>query len=173
MKLPRDFETWMKRNRLAMLAGATCVASMIGCGGNQVVQVEPRFTVDGQPLTEASVTFVRTGEDGGGRAAFGITDENGIAKLTTYNPYDGVPPGKYSVVVIKSPKNLQTFEETGNGEMDAEALLRSSAMGDRQNMRRRRVRTLLPEVYSDPGTTPLKCAVESSTDELLFEIDTK
>lgn len=149
------------------------ILSICGCGGNDVVQVEPRFTVDGKPLAEASITFVRSGEAEGGRAAFGITDEQGVAKLTTYEPYDGVPPGKYAVVVIKAPENPQTFEEEVIDPADTDALLRSSVMSDQRATRRRRVRTVLPEEYSDPGTTPLACAVDPSTADLVFDIETK
>lgn len=150
------------------------LALCVGCGGDGPIDVQPRFTVDGQPLKSASITFVRPAGEEGGRAAFGVTDENGVAKMTTFDPYDGILPGKYSVVVIKAPENAHTYQDVEIDAADPEALLKSSSMASmRQISRRRRVRTLLPEAYSDPGTTPLACDVDSNTEELTFDVKSR
>ncbi|MEQ8209456.1 MAG: hypothetical protein RH917_06450 [Lacipirellulaceae bacterium] len=135
------------------------------------MEIAPKFTVDGQPLKEASISFIRSDSEGG-RAAFGVTDENGIAKLTTFEPFDGVLPGKYRVVVIKAPENPNTFDVENvdlNDPKDLALLSTGGAMPPKQRLKRRR--TLLPEVYADPGTTPLNCEVSGASEDLTFEVD--
>lgn len=159
----------------ARLVSCVCILALVpmtGCGEPRVVQIEPQFTVDGQPLSDASITFVRTDSDGG-RAAFGVTNAEGIAQMTSYSPYDGICPGEYSVVVIKAPDNAHTYEEVESNSSDPDAVLRRSSMDLRAAPRTKRVRTVLPERYSDLGTTPLACTVDSSTEELIFDISRK
>ncbi len=164
------------RHQAGRWLGLACLFGIVGCGGNGVVSISPTFTMDGAPLAEASVTFVRTdGEQG--RASFGVTDSQGVAQLTTYEPFDGVMPGSYKVVVIKAPKGPAVMEQFTEPEPgDTEALIRMSAMSGmiaQPQARARFKRTLLPEVYSDPGTTPLSCTITSAGDSPAFEIDSK
>ncbi|WP_425400329.1 carboxypeptidase-like regulatory domain-containing protein [Aeoliella sp.] len=153
-------------------AVALAILPLVGCGEPRVVNINPQFTIDGQPLQEASVTFVRSDESGG-RAAFGVTDEKGVAKLTTYSPNDGVPPGKYNVVVIKAPENAHTYEAVQVDADSPEEVLRKSSMNLKQEARMKRVRSVLPEQYSDPGTTPLTCTVTGSSEDPAFELVSK
>lgn len=162
-----------RKNTDRMLLATSVLAMCLGCGGKGMVDVHPKFTVDGQPLPDASITFVRQSDEGG-RASFGVTDSNGVAQMTTFEPYDGVLPGTYSVVVIKAPENAYTFEEEAVDPTDPSLLLQGSAMREmRQTTRQKRVRSLLPEEYTDPGTTPLECTIDSSTKDLVFDIKTK
>ena len=150
-------------------------AMLAGCGSKGTVVVEPKFTLDGQPLKKASVTFIRT-NDGGGRAAIGVTDDQGIAHLTTYKPLDGVLPGEYRVVVLKGPENPNAFviEELDLKDPKVQAMLATGVgMSNPPKQRKKRVRTLLPEVYSDPGSTPLECTVPFDGDELVFELNSE
>lgn len=159
--------------RLAIwLVASLSAIALVGCGQPKVIDIEPRFTSDGQPLADASIMFVRS-DDEGGRAAFGVTNAEGVAQMTSYAPNDGICPGEYSVVVIKAPDNAHTYEEVEVDASSPEDVLRKSAMNLRPETRSKRVRTLLPEEYSDPGTTPLECTIDSSTEELVFDIPTK
>lgn len=157
--------------RTCGLLGVLVVALACGCGGSGVVPIEAQFLVDGEPLPRASVSFVR--QDGqGGRAAFGVTGDDGKASLTTYKPNDGVLPGEYRVTVIQAPADPRTFAEvpTGDAQDAAQLLGASSGRNARAAPRRKRVRSLLPEVYTDPGSTPLSCTVSRGDRELTFEV---
>lgn len=140
----------------------------LGCGSKGTIPIEPRFIFDGKPLKQASITFVRDGAEKG-RASFGLTDEQGVAQLTTFSPLDGVLPGTYRVVVVKAPENAMTFTEEEPDLSDPNTMARMSSMSHLQQAptRGKRVRTTIPEVYSDPGTTPLQCEV--SHDQAIYE----
>lgn len=148
----------------------TAILAASGCGGKGVIPVEAKFTLDGQPLADANVSFVRT--DGQqGRAAFGTTDKTGLAKLTTYEPLDGVLPGKYSVVVVKPPEEAHTYVEEEIGPEDIQKMVQySAAPNARKARRQRRVRTVINKVYAAAHTTPLKCEVASDSSLIEFEL---
>lgn len=141
---------------------------VLGCDSKGTVPIEPSFIFDGKPLQQASITFIRQSTKEG-RASFGLTDDQGVAQLTTFKPLDGVLPGTYRVVVVKAPENAMTFTEEEPDLSDPKTLARMSSMSHLQQAPKRgkRVRTTIPEVYSDPGTTPLKCEV--SHDQLKYE----
>lgn len=152
------------------LAIGTIAMACIGCGGQGVVPIETKFSLDGEPLKDASVTFIRSGSEQG-RASFGMTDEDGIAKLTTYEPLDGVLPGNYVVVVVKSPEDAMTFEEVEIDPNDIQSLVKLSATPSGSPRRQqRRVRTVIPRIYGNLSTTPLKCEVTNDSTEFEFEL---
>ncbi|MEM8678374.1 MAG: hypothetical protein AAGF97_03365 [Planctomycetota bacterium] len=143
-----------------------------GCGEG-TVKVRPKFLYDDQPLAGAAISFIRVnGEQG--RAAFGTTDEDGVAQLTTFEPYDGVLEGNYNVVVIKAPENPYTYDEVElNDNVDQDKLLQMSAMqqaGQAAVQQRKRKRTILPERYADMSQTPLKCEVTRGVRDVVFKL---
>ncbi len=148
---------------MAITIAMVCM-TFAGCGSPKTVPFALTVTIDGKPLPDASVTLVRS-DAAGGRAAFGLTDSGGVATFTSYKPGDGVPPGSYQVVVIKAPENAYTFEEPDPN--DAQAMIRGSAMGDAASSmlpkRGKRVRSTIPNIYADPGTTPLLVEVQPGT----------
>ena len=80
------------------------LAVCAGCGGRanlpDTVPVSGKVTLNGRPLSGASVTFVPTGAtrgDGG----FGMTDQDGRYKLRYLRGAAGVPVGQYRVVISK------------------------------------------------------------------------
>ena len=166
MAHPSAFAETTQRNYWIWLL---ILVGIVGCNSKGVVPIQPRFLLDGEPLKDASVSFIRTGSEQG-RASFGVTDDDGVATLTTYEPLDGVLPGSYSVVVIKAPENPMTFDVEKADTSDVNVLIRMSSMGDASRPRRRRVRTVIPVRYSDPGTTPLKCEVTDGSEEFKFEL---
>ena len=158
---------------IARLTACASVLAAAGCGGKGVVPVEVSLSLDGKPLADASVSLIRaSGEQG--RGAFGITDQSGVVKLTTFEPLDGVLPGNYSVVVLKAPESMHTYVEEEVDSKDINALMRISAPHGafRQN-RRKRVRTTINEIYAAPHTTPLTCEVTSSSREFQFDLTSK
>ena len=83
-----------------------------GCGDKRKTlgteYVEGTVTVDGKPVAEATVTFIPV-KEGEGTAAVGLTDANGVYKLTATvtgdtkaEPGAGTTPGEYYVGVTKS-----------------------------------------------------------------------
>src|SRR2546425_4092176 len=90
----------MSKCRL-ILRWVTLLLLLAGCSGKYgTFDVRGTVLLDGQPLPGATVLFMP--EDGGGRAASGMTDSEGNFLLTTYKENDGALRGKYRVLVSKS-----------------------------------------------------------------------
>lgn len=156
-----------------MLTISCLLAVLAGCGPSGPVQVQPKFLLDGKPLPEVSVSFIRN--DGQpGRSAYGSTDSEGVATLTTTNPNDGVMPGPYSVVVVRVAPDFGAIVVDDQDTTDPQAFAKmSSGAGAVSRSRGKRILSTLPEVYADPGTTPLKCVVEPDVTELNFDLSSK
>ncbi len=97
-----------------------------------------------------------------------------MVELTTYQPGDGVLPGNYRVVVLKAPPNPFTYQADDQDLTDPNAIAKLSAMGG-GGVRPgpKRVISTIPEVYADPGTTPLTCTVKDADEVLKFELSSK
>ncbi|MGL4511810.1 MAG: hypothetical protein ACRCT8_01855 [Lacipirellulaceae bacterium] len=121
-----------------------------------------------------SVSFIRN--DGQpGRSAYGSTDAQGVATLTTSAPNDGVMPGPYAVVVVRVPPDGgASFTADDVDATDPRAMAKlSSGGGAALQPRRKRIFSTLPEVYGAPGSTPFKCEVAYGAEELVFELSSK
>ena len=155
--------------------GVSCLAlallASLGCSDG-VVPFEATVLLDGQPLTNATVSFIRSSGETG-RAAFGMTDSEGRTRLTTYEKHDGALPGAYAVVVIKAEGAADAGPTPEDAPPTPEQLLMSSAP-QVQSMRRARkpAASAISKVYSSPRTTPLSCQVEPGMDDPVFEITT-
>ena len=126
------------------------VISCIGCSGDsRVAVVRGTVTLDGEPVPEASLTFM---PKDGGRPAFGITDANGAFTLTTFGENDGAIPGMHSVTITAVEENVSDKTE----ELAEEYGSLSEVM---QPRRRPKQTWRVPERYS-----------ESKTSELSFEV---
>lgn len=68
-----------------------------GCGDDGLVQLQGTVMLDGQPLRNATVHFIA--QDPEGRDALGSTDDEGVFRLSTFEPDDGALPGNYKVTV--------------------------------------------------------------------------
>ena len=111
--------------------------------------VEVTATLDGQPLTAATITLHRFNKDTEKFAsvADGLTDEKGRTKLSTYTKFDGVPAGEYAVTVVK----------TGKGYYDGEIPEASK----------------LPAKYATATKTPLKVEVKEGQNDIQVELSTR
>jgi len=91
-------------NRIFYLCGIVLLVSFVGCsGGLSVNYVEGTVKHDGSPVEGASVTFTPK-SDGKGMIASGITDANGVYKLTVVQggkKDKGAMEGDYTVSIIK------------------------------------------------------------------------
>lgn len=95
--------------RLAICLGVLVVAS--GCGGGgpkspplpATSPVKGAVTLDGKPLSQASVKFIPTGQTKGVEC-YGITDDSGSYELIQLRGASGAPPGDYMVVISRFAK---------------------------------------------------------------------
>lgn len=133
------------------------LATLAGCGGQRSVPGRPKtvpvkvtVTYHGAPVAEATVQFL---PDGSGNAATGITDAQGIARLTTFEQNDGAVPGSYRVTVRKS---IQVGGASAN-DPDAPPVPAS-------------YREELPTKYASPETSGLTVQVSDSQREFTFEL---
>jgi len=140
------------------LAALLALAVVVGCGGGGH-KVEGEVTLDGKPVEEALVTFL---PDGTGEQAFGVTDSGGKFTLRTAKQ-KGAPPGNYKVTVTKTDKG-QAFQKEGKvapgtgGSDYVKAMTGGKGVGTTPSGSK----SLLPEKYATPKTTPLTATVPTS-----------
>ena len=139
-----------QHGRMVRSLGLCLVAALLvcagGCGkkGPDVQFVEGRVMLDGQSLGNATIGFTCT-ETPGIAPAYGVTDENGVYRLTSIGGkhQKGACVGTFVV-------NVSKFEtekyETGEGGVP---------VGPPPKVRR-----ITPEVYGDPATSPLRATVQ-------------
>ena len=84
-----------KSKTLNALAGLFLLTLMVGCGGKPAV-VTGTITVDGEPLTQGSVTFAPSN---GGLRASGVIQSDGSYEIRT-NRDAGLDIGEYDVAVV-------------------------------------------------------------------------
>jgi hypothetical protein len=78
---------------------AMALLCMVGCGNNHgCVPVGGTVSYKGKPVTEGEVSFIPV--EGDGRTGRGEISSSGVYQLTSFNPGDGVVPGKYKVSVV-------------------------------------------------------------------------
>ncbi len=110
-----------------------------GCGRDarlpNLVPVEGRVTLDGQPLANATITFIPSGNTVG-RGAGAMTDDSGTYRLKEQDGSQGTAVGSYRVVISKLVNS--------DG---------SDFVGDRLGPMDTNARELLPARYSDFGRT--------------------
>jgi len=101
----------MSPTRLSAAACAVALSTILaGCGGsNNAATVQGVVTLDGVPVSAASISFVPSG---GGTQAYAMSDESGNYEAYTGRE-PGLTPGQYRVTVVarERPKVNQT--ETG------------------------------------------------------------
>ncbi|MCC9608766.1 hypothetical protein LOC68_08625 [Blastopirellula sp. JC732] len=109
----------------ALLSGCAAAALLVsaGCGPRldpNKVPVQVQINYKGGPIAEAVVIFVS--DDG--QYANGLTGSDGVARMGTSAPGDGVFPGQYKVAVDKS----QLIEESDPNDPTGMRILRSQAV---------------------------------------------
>lgn len=122
-----------------------------GCGGAsdrdgpKTVPVQGTITLEGQPLADASVTFLLADNSG---STVGRTDSAGRYSLTTFEQGDGAIPGEYGVQVVK-------YEEPPDEVADGETPP---------------LKSLIPEKYASVARSGLKATVADGADNT-FDFD--
>jgi hypothetical protein len=153
------------RSRWAARAGIltavpVALALLSGCGGDKWVKGRPpvyrasgQVLYQGKPLEGAFVTFTPTG--GGTHGASGRTDAEGRFTLTTFEPGDGAPAGRYRVTVTKAKAVVtpDPVDPIANPPLKVEQ------------------RHLIPAKYSSPEKSGLESEITASgKNEYRFEL---
>jgi hypothetical protein len=174
------------------LAGLLALAGLIGCGGMNTVEGE--VTLDGTPVSGATVTFIP--QDPNGLAGSAITDSSGRFTVTAGGTKKGLPAGTYKVTVVKS----QAADAGGPDKMKGDG--KSYTGGDYLKMMGKTnkpggppgggaggppmpgppggaagggspVKSELPGKYSAEKTTPFSVKVPLETKPLKLELSSK
>jgi hypothetical protein len=95
--------------RRCLLSAILCTLLLGGCGrpGYQTAPVSGRVTLNGEPLTDATITFQPTGEGKPypGPGSFGVTDADGRFRLQLIDRKDGAVVGLHGVRIFRySPR---------------------------------------------------------------------
>jgi hypothetical protein len=155
-----------RKTYLSVVAACALVAA--GCGGNGLVTVTGKVTLDGEPLSDATVIFVPV--EGANKLSTpgGRTDESGVFYLTTREINDGAMPGEYNVTVTKK-------------ELPAKPLLNSNDIKDResanlflQQMKDKTaggtIKFITPVDYADQNKTPFRSVKIPPSESLQFDL---
>ena len=142
-----------------MALWAPFLAGILGCGSKETPKPDLRDArpVEVPPLlmkVEGIITFngkplsgglvmFLPANEKGGRPASGLVNAKGEFDLGTVNPGDGIVPGVYQVVVTQ----LGTGKEAKS--------------------------PVIPDIYTNPEKTPLKCKVERDGQKVKLELQSK
>ena len=151
-------------NKRLLCATVAVLAGCVGCGKG-TADLKARLTLDGKPLEGATVTLV-----GPSRPAVGTTDAEGKVRFMTFEPGDGVLPGEYKVVVVKSPgsRNEEFANFDPNNPQDVQRMMARDRGGNVPY-----TPTTLPRIYLNPEQTPLSVRVPPEEEEVVFRLETK
>ncbi len=149
---------------MRVLLVASLLLTLIGCGGSDdgrlpTAPVEVTVNYKGKPVVDAVVTFTVLMSP---PPAFGKTDANGVAKLTTYETADGAILGKHTVMIVK-----QDFDGVIKEEADQESADYAPSPGASPVPK---VKDLLPKKYGLPGTTDLSAEVVKGSNAFTFDL---
>lgn len=130
--------------------------SLAGCAAEPLLEGAAKTTVsvtlDGQPVEDAAVVFTPVG---GGRSGVGRTDAQGIAKMGTSNYADGVFPGEYKIVVVKSIDDPSSAPSPAEDQHEVQG--RGRPVYAKQLY-------LVPEKYISTSTSGLSTIVEAGVE---------
>lgn len=150
---------------------ALILSICIGCGDSNKGSVVGTITLDGVPLSDATVTF--TPESSDGVLAIGRTDANGNYSLSAPDKAkvsSGAFHGEYKVTVSKIERipdpDQQAFDE---GKIDYDTL--QSRLNKKGGSQEKTV-PLVPKQYSNTDQTELKASVEAKKQNR-FDFDLK
>lgn len=136
----RSFSLFLAALALTMLT--------IGCGGPKLYPVQGTVTLDGKPVSSATVSFMPN-EETDGRQANGLTDDTGHFTLTTHPDGNGARAGTYKVLVTKFEIPPVSMGST----------MRADAMSQSANTPQK---SLLPEKYGTLVGTDLTVTVPTT-----------
>lgn len=152
-------------NKFGFYWGALALALLCACGCDSTPEgqlptapVEVTVTYNGKPVEGADVTFINSS---GPPPAFGKTDANGKAQLSTYSSGDGATLGDHLVSVVK-----QEFDKVKQEASQESADYNPSPGASPLPV----VKHLLPKKYSLPTTSGLTAKVEKGKNQITLEL---
>jgi hypothetical protein len=156
--------------RCALFVAMCGALFLSGCGGGaRMAKVSGRVTVGGKVVTSGMVTFHFP--NGEGRPALGAIQPDGTYTLTTTKPGDGAPVGDYIVTIASSKVGPESYRPATPEE---EAIFaQRTRKSDGPNMIKvpGKVEFVVPEIYSQPRTSPLRKTVQDKVNEINFDLD--
>lgn len=142
-----------------------CVTALLsaGCGkgaDNRPARVPVTVTVTyrGAAVEGAVVTLHPAAQDG--KPAFGRTDAQGRAVLSTFGDRDGAMPGDYAITVVKT-EDGSNAAETPPSEIGA---MPANSPGGAPPPPPSGPRHLLPAKYADVNTSGLRQTIQATGD---------
>jgi hypothetical protein len=149
------------------LFGGTVSTLSIGCKSDALVPIEGQITVDGIPVAEG--TSVLLAPLGDHKPAHGKTGADGIFRVYTHVPGDGVMPGEYRVVLVNSTNAIPLPDHEILREDDPTYLAYLKKVEDFKN--RPPTKGTLPILYGAPHTTPLRWKIPEDGVFRKFELE--
>jgi len=149
------------------------VLAISGCGGSDrptLVPASGRVTLAGAPIAGATVSFQPVA---GGRPCSGLTDANGVYKMTSYDENDGAPVGEHRVVIIKiAGAGASAPAEAAPAEDPSLSLSTMPGPGDDGNAPKQpETQYLVPQKYGNPDSSGLKVDIPAGgSDKLDFDL---
>ena len=147
------------------------LVGVAGCPGGTALPVEPVegvVTLDGEPVPAATVEFVPVTE-GEGMSAYGMTDEQGVYRLTAVGTEEaeaphggGTLPGEYYVGVTKSVADVPMSAEEA-AELGVE--YQPPAYGQSPQMT-----YVVPRRYNRPRDSGIRVTVEPGQNTIDLEL---
>jgi hypothetical protein len=154
---------------LGLALGAVAITGCPGAPEREVLDteyVEGVVTLDGEPVAEATVTFIPV-TDGQGCSATGRTDASGTYKLTavptgelTAEPGAGTLPGEYYVGVRK-------IEMAAGGEEEEEEEEELGEPGENEPT------YLVPKKYDIPTESGIQVTVKEGENDIPIELSSQ
>jgi hypothetical protein len=146
---------------LAVIAAA--LAS--GCGSKgpdrpKTFAVTGTVTLDGQPVSGASVTFAPSGR---GTPAIGTADASGRYALKSFGTQQGAVPGQYSVGIAKYDYGDTAGGSGGKGSAEMPANYDPNAPQGEGG------KNTLPAKYESPATSGLAATVTEDASKNVFD----
>ncbi|WP_406694026.1 carboxypeptidase regulatory-like domain-containing protein [Singulisphaera sp. Ch08] len=145
--------------RRSTILAALVAALSIGCGSSEPrqVPVTGKLTLNGEPLEGASVTFAPDPTNPVSTPGGASSGPDGAFTVKSADR-DGLAPGKYKVLVIKS--TLKNGAKVPDEFKDDPMMLVTSGLT---------VESLPPE-YGNADTSPLRAEVTDDGDEFEFDV---
>lgn len=149
----------------ASLPGLLCVV-VVGCtaqpqGRLETAPVSVTVKYNGTPVDEAVITFSNQADS---PPAYGVTNADGIATLSTFDPDDGAILGEHSVAILK--------QEIDSGKQDApqesEDYVPSPGASPPPV-----IKDLIPKKFSQATTSGLTANVKQGGNEFTFDLKDK
>jgi hypothetical protein len=166
-------------HRILSLTAVVGLAVQLGCSGGSTLGTHPvqgLVTLDGTPVAGATVMFQPVNQ-GQGASATGLTDENGVYRLTSTTmegaagePGAGALAGDYYVGVRKSSL-------AAGAEM--EAMKKAYEAGDPSQLpqgyrggapKAPAIEHIVPQKYNNPEESGIRVTVESGNNDIPLEL---